>query len=284
MPDPRPVEIGEPFLEFPAQSFNALVAGELARKAQEAQAHAQSRGTAGRVPVNCHNSTSTTIEPGWILGFDEPSFTVADDPQAPFNAPSVKGITPTAEHSNRFVVALDYILGSGDETGGTVGPAVLQGLAWAKVNWTDDAHTKVAVEAGETMLQSASAGITPIWHEDIPDPEYLPAELWALILIGGGTSSGGSGGLRLGRVVVAIPAATNTYEIGWAQVSAAVSLIDPATGEESDPENPIDVINKKPVSYAVDAQVSVTGDDPALVEIGTCYALPESFWLDPEYS
>ncbi len=152
--------------------------------------------------VQLHNSTSDILEPGHILGYNEPAvsfverITVGDDEDQIINGLVLKGITPAVpEHSSQFAVALDYIRGtddSGDGEPGAVGDAAFQGLVPVLVNWTDDAHGKVIVTEGETLLQSSASGITPVWHEEIPDPEYLPMELWALVLLGAstGTSSG----------------------------------------------------------------------------------------------
>lgn len=92
----------------------------------------------------------------------------------------------------------------------------------------------------------------------------------------------GNAALKEARVVLAIPAATSTYAAGWAEVAAACSLTDDDTGAEIDPDNPVDVVNRKKVSYAIDCQVTLDMSfSPARVVTGDCD--PDSdFWTDPE--
>lgn len=206
---PGKVRIGSPFTGFPAASFNALVDGHDAQKAQKTQQTNPRFGPFTQNPrlvVRVLNSVSSDIGPGEILGFSEPLVTLSSDADQVYGIPAVKGITPAVpEHSNQFVVALDGIQGTTSTgTTGAIGPAVLMGLAWCKVNWTDNAHDKVAVVEGETKLQSSASGITPIYHGTIPGE--LPADVWALVLLGGGGGSGG--GLTYFVLTEAIGAAT----------------------------------------------------------------------------
>lgn len=277
---PSKVRIGSPFTGFPAASFNALVDGHDAQKAHKTQQTNPRFGPFTQNPrlvVRVLNSLSSDIGPGEILGFSEPLVTLSSDANQVYGIPAVKGITPAVpEHSNQFVVALDGIQGTTSTgTTGAIGPAVLMGLAWCKVNWTDDAHDKVVVVEGETQLQSGTSGITPVYHDTIPGE--LPADVWALVLLGGGGGTVTESPTRYGRVVVAIPAATNTRAAGWAVVEAAVSLTDETTGEEIDPDNPITVTNKKRIRYEVGCQVTLNG---VFVENGDCFPAPDAFW-DP---
>lgn len=258
MPDPKKLTIGAPFREFPGDGYNALVDDYLRRKSEKPNAPPQASGSQPSIAVQCHNSTSTTIEPGEILGFSQPIFLLTEDANQVYSAPAVKGITPAApQHSNQFVVATDYIRGTGDVTGGAVGPAVLMGLAWCKVNWTDDTHTKVKVAEGETMLQSGTSGMTPVWHEDIPDPEYLPATLWALVMLGGGASAELTASFMI--VTTEIPAATgDTLEITPGEGEAQPMAIDPDTGVATPAGDPIAVLNYDTCeSYAVNTGINV---------------------------
>lgn len=270
--DPQPLKIGVPFVEFPAGGYNALVADYKARRANTPPQTA--RGPTARVLVLCHNSTSTNLEPGEILGFSEPIFSLDDRGDQVYSAPNVKGITPAVPtHSSQFVVATQYIQGTGDVSGGAIGPAVLVGLAWAKVNWTDEAHTRVKVAEGETKLQSSASGITPIWHEEIPDPEYLPAELWALILLGGG--GGGGGSARWGRLVAPIVGgAAGPLAADWA--TADVLFQDDTTGE-LDTEPTSCTFKWIGESVSADAQVKVVN---GIIEDWLCDAVID--WGDEE--
>ncbi len=221
--DPKPVTIGQPFTEFPGESFNALVAGHLAKKAEQTKSN-DARGNTPRLVVSCNNSTSTTVEPGWIMGFSAPVFTTEaapdGDPQQVYSAPMVKGITPAVpEHSSQFVVALDYIRGTSDVTAGAVGPACLMGLAWVKVNFTLHAHDHVIVAEGETQLQSSTSGITPVWIGTIPDDGDLPADVWALILIGGGTGGGGTVARGTCKATSMIDAASDSMGVRTATIA-----------------------------------------------------------------
>lgn len=192
---PGKVRIGSPFTGFPAASFNALVDGHDAQKAHKTQQTNPRFGPFTQNPrlvVRVLNSVSSDIGPGEILGFSEPLVTLSSDADQVYGIPAVKGITPAVpEHSNQFVVAAGWNQGTTSTgTTGAIGPAVLMGLAWCKVNWTDNAHDKVAVAEGETKLQSSASGITPIYHGTIPGE--LPADVWALVLLGGG--GGGASG------------------------------------------------------------------------------------------
>lgn len=179
---PEPVSLGSPFREFPAASFNAMVADNAHIKAVlRTLTNPQGRGRWPYLATQLHNSTDTDLEVGNILGYSEITVALTDDANQPYNGMTVKGVSPSVPaHSNRFAVALDGI------SAGAIGAAAFVGLVAVKVNWTDDTHDRVIVEGGETLLQSGTSGIEPVWHEELTG---LPAEKWALLLLGGGSGS-----------------------------------------------------------------------------------------------
>lgn len=210
MPDPKIVQIGKPFTEFPGESFNALVLRYYADTAKKIRSPTPGDGSRPFLTALVHNTTSDLIEPGHILGYSEPIATMEDNPFQVYTGAALKGLAPAVPtHSNQFAVAIEAIT---PDDG--VGLAAFMGLIYVKVNWTDEEHTKVKVADGETLLQSDTSGITPVWHEEIPDPGDLPAELWALINLGGGSGSSDSAN-KFGEATSDISAATGDDPVDW---------------------------------------------------------------------
>lgn len=184
---PQKVPIGQPFAEFSAGSFNALVDWHWVDKARV------DRPPSGLAPrggpslkIQVLNDTSQDIGPGEIFGYSEPIFKLEDNPEEMLAVPTVKGIAPDATiHARRFAVALDFIPQN------TVGPCAIVGLAPVKVHWTSESHTQGVVESGSHQLQSTDGGLPLLLLQEIPDAEYLPADVWALVLLGGGGGNGG---------------------------------------------------------------------------------------------
>jgi hypothetical protein len=185
---PQVLPIGETVLSFPAGTINALVDQFYRDRAAEKAGSKDGRSSAGNRPwliVQIKNSTDEQIEPGEVLGYSEPMLTLDDppdgDPAQIHDAPMLDGVlATTAAHANQFAVVIDYIPVDG------VGPAVVGGLAWVAVNWTDAAHDHIKVDDGEYMLTSSADGIKPIWHGDIPDE--LPALVSAIVNLSGSGS------------------------------------------------------------------------------------------------
>lgn len=137
---------------------------------------------------------------------------------------------------------------SGTLSGGVDGGYIAVGDAFG----IGDHDTKAGKSTGDKLW------IT--WRKD--------ANRWDII-----TGSPGAGGstFRLARVVVAIPAATGNLTADWGEADAAASLLSDSTGEEEDPENPVDVVNRWDISFPVDAQIKIdVSKTPAQVDNGTC--------------
>lgn len=225
--------------------------------------------------VRVHNTLSADIEFGEILGFSEPAISPSEYTNETGAIPSVKGISPlTPLHSNQFVVALNGIRGTDALAGGAIGPAVLMGLAWVKVNWTDESHTHVKVEEGETKLQSSTSGIKPIYYGEIP--EELPADVWALINLGGGGGSSAKVAAAIWIVTTEISEASDTLPTITPGTGFAVQgEVDPDTGELSPMDmTPVEIYNYDPgETYEVDTGIyvaDVPGTDLTMVLSGHC--------------
>lgn len=283
---PQKVRIGSAVNEFPGASWNAII-DKLNALESRRSGGPQQRGSAPfaqcpRLVVRVHNTLSTTLQPGHILGFSEPIISPDDAENGPYGIPGVKGITPaTPEHDSQFVVLLDGIRGTTDSpsgTAGAIGPAVLMGLAWVKVNFTDDAHTKVAVVEGETQLQSAASGITPVWIAEIPEPEELPADVWALIQMGGGGGSS-TGSFRRACVAVRVGAATSSITDGWSTDGAVFYLNEAGEVIFDGPnlDGSSNVVNQWRTEYVYRCQVAVDSD--GYVQYGDCFPPALGYWV-----
>lgn len=267
---PNKIAIGSPVPQFPAASWNALIDGLNASRGSSKQSAVGGQAPFAQCPrlvVRVHNTLSADIEFGEILGFSEPAISPSEYTNETGAIPSVKGISPsTPLHSNQFVVALNGIRGTDALAGGAIGPAVLMGLAWVKVNWTDDSHTHVKVEEGETKLQSSTSGIKPIWHEEVPDGEYLPAELWALVLLGGGGGASDSITFQKCRVTEEIPP---RKIVDGECVNGTGRVIDVDEDDHDIGEEDRPITNRDAWYYPVNAGVWRVG---SRVNHGNCFA------------
>jgi hypothetical protein len=190
---PQKVPIGQPVGQFPGGTINALVEDYYRRLAEGGgTGSGEIKGAVPFLPVEVHNTTDETVEPGEILGYDESvaSLETSGDPSQVHAPVTLKGILAVVpDHSSRFVVALDYI---GDDA---VGPCAFMGLIWVAVNWTDAEHDHIEVADGEYLLQSSTSGIEPVLIGPMPDE--FPGLVYCLILLGGGVSSGGSADIKI---------------------------------------------------------------------------------------
>lgn len=184
MAAPNEVPIGSLVQEFPAGSFNKLVQDYRNRRAQPPERTEKTLGAFGvgpRVIVFIANESGADVEPGQILGIDGPSFDLTDDANQVYAPPVVKGVTPTlADHSDAFVITLDHI------EDGKVGPAVLSGLAWVRlnVNSESDTHAKVK-DADSSQLDSSTSGPAIIKFKE----SGTGADKWALVKLGSGAEN-----------------------------------------------------------------------------------------------
>lgn len=92
------------------------------------------------------------------------------------------GATPTADTTPDEIAIMQGPMFT------SISRGVISGYTYVMVNWTDEAHTHCRIKAGDnTQLESAASGIKILEHQEIPDPEYLPMQLWAVIKLGGGS-------------------------------------------------------------------------------------------------
>lgn len=235
MAPPNKMRVGGPLIEFNTVTFNWLVDNVQKLLAAQKPKAKPSASLHPRLAVQVENTTSGDIEPGQILGIAGPIFDLDEVPNQVYSAPNVEGVTPdSGDHASRFVVALDFIPQD------KVGPALIMGLAWVRVNLTEDEsdeHTHCEVETGETVLQSSTDGIEMIYRGE---PDESENEIWALVLLGGGGGGGGDVNLTFGYAVGQIPAST-----GKALVDAGEGEWMPVddAGEDTEAE-PLPVINR----------------------------------------
>ena len=178
---------------------------------------------AGRLVCTIFNATEAGIECDFpILKLDTPAFTPDDRPGLEFSPIAFRGVTPTAADDQICVVQGPL----GTPPAG-MGQGVLNGPTYVDIEWTDEAHEFAAIKLNDnTKLKSAATGIPILWHEEIPDPEYLPATLRALVLLGSG---GGSNPIRFARLLYSITGAAGPLAADW--ITAEVLYQDDTTGE-----------------------------------------------------
>lgn len=187
-----------------------------------------------------------------ILRLDVPVYTISDNAQAPYNGVSFKAKAPDGVTSGNFVVM------QGKCPTGQMRPAVVQGATWCKVNVTDAGHGYAVAASGDTAkaVSDAATGARILWKESGTGTK------WAVVLIGGGGSSGST--LQWGVVTTEISAATN-----WSAIGAGAVQFKTVGG--ADDGAPITVNNWFPLVY--EAGWIVCCDrrfDPPLVVTGSC--------------
>lgn len=185
---PSKINPGDPFDGIHAASWNAFRDSyfDVRSLMRRGAPPALDGGSPSYLQVRVVNTTEDTIRPGDILGYTDPQFTDIDnDKSIVVSGPVFKGITPSLpEHANQFLVAMEFAKNK------QIVRAGFMGIFWVRVNWTDAGHARVKVADGKTVLQSSDSDtdIKPIWKHTIPDS--LPAEIWAIILVGGGGVGG----------------------------------------------------------------------------------------------
>lgn len=185
---PQKVHVGEILAGLRAADHNAFV--ETWRKVNQTQPKktaGKQQNSANRLEVTVFN-TETLIDADFpILKLTAPVFSPTDRESVLHEPIAFNGATPDADTDVDEIAILQGPIGAGP---GGRGRGVISGYTYVHVNWTDEAHTHCRPKDGDnTQLESAASGIKIVAHEEIPDPEYLPARLWALVKLGGGGSA-----------------------------------------------------------------------------------------------
>lgn len=185
MSDPKPVHVGEVLRGLRANDHNAFYETWRWRN-QQTPPHGpdipQNR-YANRLVVTVRNEETIIDSKFPVLALTRPLFDPDDREHALHQPIAFAGETPTAETTNDEIA---IIQGPIDED--RLGHGVINGYTYCMVHWTDEDHTHCRIKVGDnTQLESAASGIKILAHEEVPDPEYLPVTLWALINLGGGS-------------------------------------------------------------------------------------------------
>lgn len=145
----------------------------------------QSSGTA-TLAMEVFNASGADIDAAFpVLKITAPTYTTDDRPEVVNDGVSLEGDTPDAGTGIN-----DICIVQGPIIDGESRSAVVVGMSWVKVEFTDESHiAAIPLDGDDTKLTSASSGIKIVWHEEIPDAEYLPADLWCLVFLGGSDSN-----------------------------------------------------------------------------------------------
>lgn len=197
------IDVGEVVRRFPANTWNALIEGELARRNEPGRPNLPSdSGERSSTVVSLAYEGDTDLEPGSVVILGDAVIDPSDDASEPFNDIRLKCDLADSETETTGDIAI--VFGPLDAQTGSymsMGSGVVQGMTWAKVNVTDEDHTTAGPADGEPLLQSGVANRTPIiWKQ------AGTGEVWALVLLGGGSS-----GTIAVQVTGEIDAATNGY-------------------------------------------------------------------------
>lgn len=238
MAGPRKVRIGSSLDKFPGRSWNLLVDGY--NRQQGSLGRSLGRGISGQfLPVKAVNETGQRLEYGHCVAMEGLYQPIEDNEAQVYGRPLLKAQTPsdTLEHAIMGV-------STGTVEAGQVGTFNVIGLAWIRWKVSDAAHhfakLDPAMVSYDPAAISASAGYPVLDSEDVPGAEYLPAEIWALVLLGG--DSGENFRLIRGQSVGAQAGATILLD----NVHVLAGGLDPSDGN---PATQVTVANIFSQSY-----------------------------------
>jgi len=183
------VSTGQP-LKIPADAYNAFIDAAVTDRAR--------RKLFGAAPgpvvpygdtAIVLNASETDIGRFGILGLGDALIRPAINANEFASKPAFIGLTPAATHRGKFGIALEPI------PAGACGPMVVGGLCPVQVALLDPSHVLgefADVYPDETgwLKESGSGSARILWCEGEEDRDGEIA--WCLVLIGGGTSPGGS--------------------------------------------------------------------------------------------
>lgn len=257
MSDPQPIHAGQVLRGIRAADHNGFY--ETWRKLNQLHIPPSPDGkanTPSRLVFSVFNDSGAAITADFpVLKITGPYATPDDRENVIWEPVAFNGDTPDADTSPEDIVIVQGPIGEvGRRHGVKVGPS------YVDIEWTDETHEFAAVKPDDnTKLTSAASGIKVIWHQDIPDAEYLPATLRALVLLGGGGSNRLTAALWV--VTTEISAATgDTDEITPGTGEAIQYEFDSVTGVATPIDmEPIEILNYDPAqTYAVNVGIYVS--------------------------
>ena len=193
--------------------------------------------------VYVRNDTAAALETEHpVVGLGDVAITPSDRAAVVFDRPVFAGEVPTADHGSKFAIL------SGPAKTNEVIRAVVAGIAWVRLQLTDESHGFAELEVGETeFLVSAESGPAEIlWAEGASGSSSEGSSsdglVWAIVRLGGG----GGSGLRIVEGFLNTPLTAPTDPIE-----------DPTTAL-------LDVYEKVGGVYQFVSQVTVTNRDVTL--------------------
>jgi hypothetical protein len=137
-------------------------------------AQAQSRGI-----VHIKNTSGADLNRFAVLGISGIVFTPTDNEEGFKRDPLLTGITPTADHAEKFVILQEPAKQN------IIVPAVVSGVTICKVDIGDADHAYATIKASDaTQLESADGGLARILYK-----EAGTGTKWAIVCLGGGGGS-----------------------------------------------------------------------------------------------
>jgi len=170
------VHPGDP-LKIPAATFNSMID---AAAAHRARAHDVRQLPQPSVPHNTvllvQNSSGADRDRGEVLGIDGVVISPTDNQDEFEQRFALDGVTPTADHTGKFVVLAEPIPASG------LGRAYVAGACPVQIDVKDESHLYADVTDGEaSKLTSGALGSALIlWAESGTGTK------WAVVQLGGG--------------------------------------------------------------------------------------------------
>jgi hypothetical protein len=258
---------GERVQAIPTDDWNEFV--QTSRTVAQRQQGAMGAGFVRNGPslkIEVFNTTAAPIAALFPVLKITPSHPMSDDRlNAAFLPMAFDGTTPDGETKISQIAILQGAVAENDSK-----PAAISGYTQVQVEWTDEAHTLVDVKSGDnTKLKSSTSGIKPVWHEEIPDAEYLPATLWAMVNLGGG---GGSSANVTTKAVVTDAAGASTYDangITGGTVGKGWLLDEDMQKISSDEEDKVEFKSLHFVGVPVGCIVELSSLNP--IEAGSTY-------------
>lgn len=140
--------------------------------------------SAGSNTLTClvFNDTGDDIAADFpVLELKEPVYNTDDNEDIVWGSKAFNGTTPDGNTQINDIAIIQGPIAEDESRS-----AVIAGPTWVKVQFTDEGHSAAVPKSGDnTQLTSADSGIKIVWHEELPDAEYLPASVWALVILGG---------------------------------------------------------------------------------------------------
>ena len=189
MGGPRKVPIGRRISEFPGGSFNLLVEEWYRQRSRLDRDTKRGRGPGQTLIVKALNTTGDALNYGDCVAIEGLATAFEDLDNQNYRRPILKALYHTSDLNHAIMgVALKPV------TDNQPGPFIIAGAAWIRCNFTSGDHhfAKLPDDQSDSVAESATSGYPILDSDEVPDDEYLPMELWALVLLGGGSAAADS--------------------------------------------------------------------------------------------